>query len=104
EVQVGHDSTGWCNFANICFRAGDHKDLREKVESARSHPGWEELIEKMIEHLGANGIDPSDQSIAMSHWMDLDPKTGRFVGQYADQGNALLKRQYRSGYEVPQID
>ena len=104
EVQVGHDSTGWCNFANICFRAGDHKDLREKVESARTHPGWEQLIEKMIEHLGANGVDPSDPSIAMSHWMDLDPKTGRFVGQYADQGNALLKRQYRSGYEVPQID
>ena len=103
EVQIGHDSTGWCNFANICFQAGDHSDLREKVESARNHPGWQELIEQMIKHLSANGIDPSDQAIAMSHWMELDPKTGRFVGQYADQGNALLKRQYRKGYEVEQI-
>ena len=57
----------------------------------------------MIKHLSANGIDPSDRAIAMSHWMELDPKTGRFVGQYADQGNALLKRQYRKGYEVEQI-
>jgi hypothetical protein len=39
----------------------------------------------------------------MSHWMDLDPKTGRFVGQYAQQGNALIKRQYREGFEVPQV-
>ena len=103
EVQVGHDSTGWCNFANICFQAGDHRELGQKVESARNHPGWEELIEQTIEHLNSQGIDPGDQAIRMSHWMELDTKTGRFVGQYAEQGNALIKRQYRAGYAVPQI-
>jgi hypothetical protein len=34
--------------------------------------------------------------------MQLDTKTGRFVGQYADQANALIKRQYRNGYAVPE--
>ncbi|MFM8572924.1 MAG: Gfo/Idh/MocA family protein [Pirellula sp.] len=102
EVQVGHDSTGWCNYANICFQAGDHSDLRQKVESARNHPGWEELMQQMLEHLAAHGVDPNDQALRMSHWMQLDTKTGRFVGQYADQANALIKRQYRNGYAVPE--
>ena len=103
DVQVGHDSTGWCNFANICFQAGDNRDLRDKVESAMGHPGWEPLMQKMHEHLTAHGVDTNDQSLRMSHWMDLDPKTGRFVGAYAEQGNALIKRQYRTGFEVPKI-
>jgi predicted dehydrogenase len=103
EVQVGHDSTGWCNFANVCFQAGDHRELGQKAQSAINHPGWEELIEQTIEHLNSHGIDPGDQAIRMSHWMELDTKTGRFVGKYAEQGNALIKRQYRAGYAVPQI-
>ncbi|MBU6387199.1 MAG: Gfo/Idh/MocA family oxidoreductase [Planctomycetes bacterium] len=103
EVQIGHDSTGWCNFANICFQAADHQDLREKVESAMDHPGWEPLMQQMLDHLNAHGVQPNDSALRMSHWMDLDPKTGRFVGQYAQQGNALIKRQYREGFEVPQV-
>jgi hypothetical protein len=103
EVQVGHDSTGWCNFANICFQAADNQDLRQKVESAMGHPGWEPLMEQMLDHLNAHGVEPNDPALRMSHWMELDPKTGRFVGQYAQQGNALIKRQYREGFAVPQI-
>ncbi len=101
EIRLGFLSCG--GRANICFQAGDHRELGQKVESARNHPGWEELIEQTIEHLNSQGIDPGDQAIRMSHWMELDTKTGRFVGQYAEQGNALIKRQYRAGYAVPQI-
>jgi hypothetical protein len=39
----------------------------------------------------------------MSHWMELDPNSGRFVGDYAQQGNALIRREYRSGYAVEEI-
>jgi hypothetical protein len=59
-------------------------------------------MQQMLEHLAAHGVDPNDQALRMSHWMQLDTKTGRFVGQYADQANALIKRQYRNGYAVPE--
>lgn len=103
DVQVGHDSTGWCNFANICYQAGDSSHIEDKAESARDFPGWQKLIEQMVSHLNAHQIDPEDQAIRMSHWMELDPKTGRFVGDYAQQGNALIRREYRSGYAVEEI-
>jgi len=28
---------------------------------------------------------------------------GRFIGDHADAANKLLKREYRKGYEVPEI-
>jgi predicted dehydrogenase len=101
EVQVGHDSTGWCNFANICFQAGDQQDVRSKVESAMDFPGWEELMGQMHEHLAAHGVAPEAAGLKMSHWMELSPQTGRFVGALAAAGNALIKRQYRAPFTVP---
>lgn len=103
EVQVGHDSTGWCNFANVCFQVGEHRRLEESIESAQSFPGWKPLIEEMHTHLQAHGIGPENPSLVMSPWLDLDQKTGRFLGEFADRGNACLRRTYRAPFEVPEV-
>lgn len=103
DVQVGHDSTGWCNFANICFQAGNEQDVRSKVESAMSFPGWEGLMGEMHAHLEAHGVPPEQAGLRMSSWMELSPETGRFVGEHAQAGNAWIKRQYREGFAVPEI-
>ncbi|MFN6162000.1 MAG: Gfo/Idh/MocA family protein [Planctomycetota bacterium] len=102
EVQVGHDSTGWCNFANICFQVGEHRRLRESVEAAQGFPGWTSLIEETRDHLHAHGIGPDHPSLVMSPWLELDPEKGRFRGEYADQANALLRRTYRAPFVVPE--
>ena len=103
EVQVGHDSTGWCNLANICYLAGNHDDLRSKAEAGIQVPGWEELMREMQEHLRAHGVEPDDSAIRLSHWLELDPQSSRFVGEHAVAGNAWIKRQYREPYSVPSI-
>ena len=103
EVQVGHDSTGWCNFANICFQTGEHARLMETIEAARGFGVWNTLIEEMHMHLHAHGIEPENPSIVMSPWMELDPKTGRFIGESSQRGNAYLKRTYRPPFVVPEI-
>jgi len=103
EVQVGHDSTGWCNFANVCFQTGEHRRLRESIEAAQGFAGWSPLIEEMHNHLQAHGIGPDNPSLVMSPWLELDPKTGRFIGEFADRGNACLRRTYRTPFVVPEI-
>jgi predicted dehydrogenase len=102
DVQIGHDSTGWCNFANVCFQVGEHRRLGESVEAAQGFPGWSSLIEEMRDHLQAHGISPNNPSLVMSPWLELDPSKGRFRGEYADQANACLRRTYRAPFVVPE--
>ncbi len=103
EVQVGHDSTGWCNFANICYQMGDAALVPEALNLGGDFPGWSTIIEEMHEHLAAHEISPDNSGLRMSPWLELDPSKGRFIGEYAEKANALLKRQYRAPYVVPEI-
>jgi hypothetical protein len=103
DVQTGHDSTGWCNLANICFQSGSHDRLMEAVEAAGGFGGWNQLIESMHTHLQAHRIGPDTPSMKMSTWMEMDPTTGRFVGEGSNRANAFLRRSYRAPFEVPEI-
>ena len=45
----------------------------------------------------------SSDEIKLSPMLTMDPAQEKFVGEHADQGNPLLKRQYRDGYVVPEL-
>ncbi len=97
-VKMGHDSTGWCNLANVAFRAGAAYD-REQISAASSVPAWPMLIEEMQRQLSPFGVSSSE--LVSSPILTHDPQSERFVGDHADVGNAFLKRAYRGKYSVP---
>ncbi|QDT07528.1 4-carboxy-2-hydroxymuconate-6-semialdehyde dehydrogenase [Rubripirellula lacrimiformis] len=101
EVEVGNDSTGWCNLANIAFRAGTNQDAVEV--GAVDLPQWDTLIGEMTEHLSAYDMDFSNDQIRVSPMLTLDEKTEQFTGDNAQAANELLRRQYREGFEVPEL-
>lgn len=103
EVQIGHDSTGWCNFANICFQMGQPDLVHEIMNLGGSFPGWSTIVEELHEHLMNHGVGPETPGLLLSPWLELDPAKGRFVGEHADAANQLLRRQYRAPYTVPEI-
>jgi hypothetical protein len=39
----------------------------------------------------------------VSSMLELDPGTGRFSGAGSEAANALLRREYRRGFEVPEL-
>ena len=100
DVQVGHDSTGWCNFANIAFMSG--KQFNRADADAVTVEAWHALLGQTEQHLEAHGLAFDDEAIKLSPILSLDDE-GRFVGDHADAANKLLKREYRQGYEVPEI-
>lgn len=102
DVQVGHDSTGWCNFANICFLSGDGQHVEETLAIGQGFPGWDGLVGEMHAHLAAHGIGIDNPSLRMSQWLELDPATGRFIGSHAERGNAWIRREYRAPFAVPE--
>ena len=101
DVEVGHHSTGWCNLANISFRAGSQMSNEQAREVKL--PQWQALLDRMEAHLGIYNTKISDQEIKMSPMMELSEDGSKFIGENAEAANGLLKREYRKGFEVPDM-
>ena len=100
DIQVGHDSTGWCNFANIADRMGTEFDLADTAQIKQST--WRDTLKQFQDQLALSGMAIDDAPFKLSPMLSLNEK-GKFVGDDAAAANAFLKRQYREGYEVPEI-
>jgi predicted dehydrogenase len=103
DVLVGHHSTGWCNLANIAYRAGTQYSASMADALSKDVPAWGELLEEMKKHLAAHSVDINSMEIRLSPMLELNQETGKFVGQYAETANKFLKREYRAPYVVPEI-
>lgn len=101
EVEVGHHSTGWCNLANIAFRAGDKFSSDQAKEINLEQ--WTTLIGEMEAHTAAHGIKLESDQIRLSPMLELNVDEGRFTGDNAESANKFIKRKYRKGYEVPEL-
>ena len=101
DIEVGHHSTGWCNMANIAFQSGQ----KFKAEDAKAIelPQWQELMKFMTDHTAAHSVKMDGGEILLSPTLTMDPATESFIGDHADTANQMLKREYRKGYEVPEI-
>ena len=100
-IEMGHHSTGWCNVANIAFQTG--KTFKAEDAKAVELPQWTELMKFMTKHVAAHSVDMEGGEIRLSPMLTIDPESEMFVGDHAEQANKMLKREYRKGYEVPEI-
>ncbi|MCM2371289.1 Gfo/Idh/MocA family oxidoreductase [Aporhodopirellula aestuarii] len=99
-IENGHHSTGWCNLANVGFRAGGSFDA-EQLSAASDLPQWHAVMDDMTAPLSLFGADAND--LVSCPMLEHDPRTERFVGEHADLANPYLRREYRSGYEVKPV-
>jgi predicted dehydrogenase len=103
-VEVGHHSTGWCNLANIAFRAGatySHSGAKQ-VQDAMGV--WASLLDDTKQLLGAHGIKMESAEIKLSPILSLDVESETFVGDHAELANRYLKREYRKPFVVPEVE
>lgn len=102
EVAVGNDSCGWCNLANIAFRAGRPYNKSDALASEPADGLWAEQIEEAEERMAAYGVDMSKE-FKFSPRLEYDQKAARFIGEGSDEANSFLKRTYRKGFEFPEV-
>lgn len=102
DIQVGHDSTGWCNLANITYQTG--KPFTHSDAAAVEVDVWSNLLGEMESLLERHEIDIQSESIKLSPVLELDLETQRFVGDQADVANSFMKREYRDGFELTKIE
>ncbi|MCA9178077.1 MAG: Gfo/Idh/MocA family oxidoreductase [Planctomycetales bacterium] len=101
HVKVGHDSTGWCNLANVAVQAGGKFSIND-ARSAVDVEIWQELLNEMEGTMKAHGIQES-HALKLSPMLEFDPAKEQFVGDHANEANRFLKREYRKGFEVKQV-
>lgn len=103
SVAVGHDSTGWCNVANIAFQAGSQLEPQRARDFTDPQGIWQPLLDEMEQHLGAYSLKLSEPGMLLSPVLELDPEKEVFVGEHATVANKFLKREYRAPFVVPEI-
>jgi hypothetical protein len=57
-------------------------------------------FDRLAAHLEANQIDPAMDKLTLGEFLKFDPKSERFTDNAA--ANALLTRQYRAPFVVPE--
>jgi predicted dehydrogenase len=100
DVLEGHLSSALCHTSNISYMLGKKADPNEIKEFIKSDKPLAEAFERMAEHLAANEIDITKEKVTLGIPLKMDPKTEKFIGN--DAANALLTRNYRAPFIVPE--
>ena len=104
-VVEGHWSTLLVHMANISYRLGTPRTAAAAREAIQDQ-GAEalEVFDGFREHLEVNGVDFSKTEVVVGPWLELDPKTERFVGapDLVERANELARGRYRAPFVVPE--
>jgi predicted dehydrogenase len=102
DALQGHLSCGLVHMANISCRLGREASPGEIRDSIRGSHLLGESYARLEEHLKANRIDLSSDSLLLGPILTMDPRSERFVGDFSQPANALLSRDYRKPFVVPE--
>jgi predicted dehydrogenase len=100
EILEGHYSAALCHLANISIRLGNKLPFNPKTKAFGDNPDAYEVYDRTVEHLRENGIDVEKSGYVMGRKLTVDVQAERFVDDA--EANALLTRDYRKGFEVPE--
>jgi predicted dehydrogenase len=102
EVEIGHQSTAWCNLAVAASRAGESYDHDSAMAVRKGYEPWGDLVVLIEKHLKKHSIDPKSADFQLGPMIEFSSQEQKFVGDHADKANSFLKREYRKGFEVPE--
>jgi predicted dehydrogenase len=98
DINEGHLSSALCHTGNISYvlgKKGETETIREKIKADKEAT---DSFDRMIEHLGKNGVDLKKEQLALGEHLKMDPKTEKFIGNAA--ADKLLTREYRKPFEI----
>ncbi len=102
EIEQGHYSSAWCHLANLSWRLGKSGDIDMAKAQLRNFEPWQQIIEELPAHLAANEITMKPGELRVGRMLEIDPAKETLISDSATpEALALLKREYRKGFEVP---
>jgi predicted dehydrogenase len=99
EVLEGHLSSALCHLGNVSYRLGTLQPFSKQTKTLGDDKEAAATMERMVDHLKDNKVALDDQSYHVGRKLTIDPKTETFIGD--KDANAMLTREYRKGFVVP---
>jgi predicted dehydrogenase len=99
DIEEGHLSSALCHLGNISYRLGSKQPFNKKTKAFGDSKEAYETFGRFEEHLAANGVVLQETSYRLGPMLRIEQDRERFVGNR--KANALLTREYRAPFVVP---
>lgn len=103
HVSHGFHAAALAQMSNISYRLGKQISNGELKERLANDKAGQETLADFIANLEANQIDLSAEKISAGPWLDFDPVSEKFTGEFAAEANKLATDEYAAGFELPKI-
>jgi predicted dehydrogenase len=104
HMSHGYHAAALAIIANISYRLGKKINISQVKERLQSHPEMEAMFDDFNQNMINNKIDLNNDQAYVGPWLEIDPKTDRFIGEFAAEANQLLDEDaYAPGHELPKI-
>ena len=102
EIEQIHYSSAWCHLGNISYRLGQDSGIDQAKARLKDMEQWQEVVTDCGAHLEANQITLKPGDFRLGPMLEIDAAKETFTGDTATpEALALLSRDYRKGFEVP---
>jgi predicted dehydrogenase len=101
HIRHGHHAACLSHLANTSYRLGKGLPAAEVRERLQGDKMGAEMFEGMLQTLAANKVDVNQEKCIVGPWLDFDPATERFTGEFAAEANKLAQEEYAAGFELP---
>ena len=101
DIEEGHLSAALCHLGNISYRLGKNQPVGTPLPGLPKAAQAEEALDRFVKHLGDNGIAGSKAMWKVGPKLDIDPVKETFTSG-EKEAVAMLSRDYRPGFVVPQ--
>jgi predicted dehydrogenase len=99
DILEGHLSSAMCHLGNISYRLGTQTSFAEADKSFGKDADGLDSIKRMLDHLKENKVDMEATKFSLGRKLMIDQKTETFLND--KEANAMLTREYRKGFVVP---
>ena len=100
DIEEGHISSALCHMGNISYRLGQKKSTDQIKEMIKDNAEMTDSFERFLNHLAANNVDLTATPATIGPMLTMDVQKEKFVGQFGDMANMLIKRNYREPYVI----
>lgn len=100
DILEGHLSSALCHVGNISYRLGNKVSADEVAKALADDKDASETLDRTLQHLRDNNVDPQTTKIALGPKLTLAGKEV-FSGPHAEEANKHLTRDYRAPFVVP---
>jgi hypothetical protein len=100
DILEGHLSSALCHLGNVSYRLGTLAPFSKESKAFGDNKEAYETYARMMEHLKENNVPLDKTEYRVGRKLTLSPELETFVGD--KEANAMLTREYRKGFEVPE--